>query len=65
MSKKEKFFNFSENNIINKKRSFVGEKLLRTDSQGVGSSHCLPKTAWPPTLPVHHAHAFCSHVEML
>lgn len=28
MNKKEKFFNFIENNIINKKRSFVGENFV-------------------------------------
>ena len=28
MNKKEKFFNFIENNIINKLRSFVGENFV-------------------------------------
>ena len=28
MNKKEKFFNFIENNIINNKRSFVGENFV-------------------------------------
>ena len=29
----------------------IVEMPYRTESQGVGSSNCLPKTAWPPTYP--------------
>ena len=46
MNKKEKFFNFIENNIINKKRSFVGEnfinknvKFKRSDGKTVKSEN--------------------------
>ena len=46
MNKKEKFFNFIENNIINRKRSFVGENIIkknvkskRSDGQTVKSEN--------------------------
>ena len=41
----------SLNEQVNAYVSFreVRSKPCRSVSQGVASSHCLPKTAWPPT----------------
>ena len=33
MTKKQKFFNFIEDNIINKKRSFVGENSINKTAE--------------------------------